>query len=411
MSQNNTNRDIRRFETDADGNTTKVLLNTDEPLGLLDGDYQEQLEELENRLNAITGGAYSNTVQITHGGTGADNANDAMTNLVSILDSLVSSDQFGYSFIAQRTSGSGSGGVYRISQSAVAEQIGALKASNNLSDLLNTLTGLQNLYHDVPIAESQGGVPLKAWFDSLYVMLGRIVGTGVDNYYIEPNRYTLKDLVDNYLSEYFTKKSNDLSDLNSISDAVSNLIDGLSSAGIPVINQNVELMAKQPRFPSGTGKITLEDIFDNYLLSAFNTEYGMTKDLSTEKYVFDGIAEKADVADATLAMATSDLASRVHFGDRLFNTAVVSVTATGQTTVTKTFTSTTETPIFNILSVTPVHIIGLSNSVKVNGYTVTLETPASSGDDAIYTVTVDVEALGTNVNFDLEFLYCYKYVG
>lgn len=408
MSQNNTNRDIRRFETDADGNTTKVLLNTDEPLGLLDGDYQEQLEELENRLNAITGGAYSDTVQITHGGTGAESAAGALSNLLSNGLSYVTTHNGVIPVFDPNTA---NGVLYGLTGSDFAQQFGLLKASNNLSDLQNALTSLQNLYHNVPIAEPQGGVPLKAWFDGIYVMLGRIVGTGGDNYYIEPNRYTLKDLVDNYLSEYLLQKGNDLSDLDSISNAVSNLINGLSSAGIPVINRNVELMAKQPGFPSGTGKITLEDIFDNYLLSAFNTEYGMTKDVSTEKYIFDGIAQKADVADATLAMATSDPASRVHFGDRLFNTAVVSVTATGQTTVTKTFTSTAETPIFNILSVTPVNIIGLSNSVKVNGYTVTLENPASSGDDAIYTVTADVEALGTNVNFDLEFLYCYKYVG
>ena len=229
MSQNNTNRDIRRFETDADGNTTRVLLNTDEPLGLLDGDYQEQLEELQNRLNAITGGAYSNTVQIGHGGTGAESAKAAMTNLVTALDFIPQSDNNYYTFVAHRAGGQGSGNVYTLAQGAVAEQIGALKASNNLSDLQNTLTGLQNLYHNVPIAEPQGGIPLKAWFDSIYVMLGHNVGTGGDNYYIEPNRYTLKNLVDNYLSEYFLKKSNNLSDLQSTPSALQNIFEGVYS--------------------------------------------------------------------------------------------------------------------------------------------------------------------------------------
>lgn len=305
MSQNNTNRDIRRFETDADGNTTRVLLNTDEPLGLLDGDYQEQLEELENRLNAITGGAYSNTVQIAHGGTGAETAQTAFDNLISSLNSSLAS-MTPYFIVKRGADGAGAA----ISADDAVNALGALKASNNLSDLSNTLTGLQNLYHNVPMAESQGGIPLKAWFDSLYVMLGHNVGLGGVNYRVEPNYYTLKSLVDNYLSEYLLKASNNLSDLSDLSASLGNLFNDADTfepvPGPPIDTQlyNLELYLGYLNGPPSSPftvpkKITVEYLYENYILPVLNTEYGMTKDEQTNLYDFTGNAATADLSSVT----------------------------------------------------------------------------------------------------------------
>lgn len=290
MSINNTNRDIRRFETDGDGNTTRVLLNTDEPLGLVEGDLQAQIDVLRERLNSIVG--LDNVVKITHGGTGQTGTVAAMEALTTNLGTTMFESNSA-KFLLKRVDGN----VVLQTIEEVIDILDGLKASNNLSDLSNTLTGLQNLYHDVPEAETEGGVPLKNWFDSMRVMLGHKDGNS--DYVIEPNYYELKDLVDNYLSEYFLMKSNNLSELSSVNDAIKNLLSDAQSLSTEIAGGD-EIMLNNAGTPSprAGGKITILQLF-NYILNGLNTEYGMTKDSQTNLYEFTGNAATADLSNAT----------------------------------------------------------------------------------------------------------------
>lgn len=298
MSINNTNRDIRRFETDGDGNTTRVLLNTDEPLGLLEGDLQAQIDALTERLNSIVG--LDNVVKITHGGTGQTGTVAAMEALTTNLGTSMF-DSNSAKFLLKRVDGN----VVLQTIEEVIDILDGLKASNNLSDLSNTLTGLQNLYHDVPTAQTEGGVPLKNWFDYLYVMLGH--NTGTSDYVVEPSCYRLMDLVDNYLSEYFLKKSNNLSELSNANDAIKNLLSNAQSLSTEIAGGD-EIMLNNAGTPSprAGGKITILQLF-NYILNGLNTEYGMTKDSQTNLYEFTGNAATATRAtDAMEVLAGSN---------------------------------------------------------------------------------------------------------
>lgn len=296
MSINNTNRDIRRFETDGDGNTTRVLLNTDEPLGLLEGDLQAQIDALTERLNSIVG--LDNVVKITHGGTGQTGTVAAMEALTTNLGTTMFESNSA-KFLLKRVDGN----VVLQTIEEVIDILDGLKASNNLSDLSNTLTGLQNLYHDVPEAETEGGVPLKNWFDSLRVMLGHTVSEGGGSYRTEPNYYALKDLVDNYLSEYFLMKSNNLSELSSVNDAIKNLLSDAQSLSTEIAGGD-EIMLNNAGTPSprAGGKITILQLF-NYILDGLNTEYGMNKDSQTNLYDFTGNAATADTATTALGLS------------------------------------------------------------------------------------------------------------
>ncbi len=296
----NTNRDIRRFETDGDGNTTRVLLNTDEPLGLLEGDLQAQIDALTERLNSIVG--LDNVVKITHGGTGQTGTVAAMEALTTGLGTDMFSSDYA-KFLLKRVDGA----VVLQTIEEVIDILDGLKASNNLSDLSNTLTGLQNLYHNVPEAATQGGIPLKNWFDSLRVMLGHRVSEGGGSYRTEPNYYVLKDLVDNYLSEYFLMKSNNLSELSSANDAIKNLLSEAQSLSSQIANGDeimIDNAGMPPSSPRTGGKITLLQLF-NYILDGLNTEYGMTKDSQTNLYEFTGNAATADTATSSLGLSMS----------------------------------------------------------------------------------------------------------
>jgi hypothetical protein len=399
MSQNNTNRDIRRFETDADGNTTRVLLNTDEPLGLLDGDYQEQLEELQNRLNAITGGAYSNTVQIGHGGTGAESAKAAMTNLVTALDSISQSDNNSYTFVAQRTGGTGSGSVYALAQGAVAEQIGALKASNNLSDLNNAVGALANLLQNINDVVVPPGVPATAIIDSLKVLLS-IYGTGVT-----PLKISMKDLVDDYLSEYFLKKSNNLSDLQSLVTALVNIFDGVNNiSGQLTGYSNILITNGTPSTPTA-GKATINDLFD-VLSAKINTEYGMSKNVATGLYDFTGNAAFAVNAAHTFNITTGDPTSSL--GTRSFNCKRKTFSGlTGTATVAfDPLVTTSKVLNYNILSVSVIEV-STGTTAIVKGFSVACESVPSDGDYE-YTVSAEIEAQGTGIDVTLEILYSYE---
>lgn len=398
MSQNNTNRDIRRFETDADGNTTRVLLNTDEPLGLLDGDYQEQLEELQNRLNAITGGAYSNTVQIGHGGTGAESAKAAMTNLVTALDFISQSDDNSYAFVAQRTGGTGSGNIYTLAQGAVAEQIGALKASNNLSDLNNALGALANLLQDLNDVVVPPGVPATIIIDPLKVLL-TIYGTG-----LTPLKMSMKDLVDNYLSEYFLKKSNNLSDLALTTTALINIFDGVNNIPGQLTGYS-DILFKSAASLSA-GKVTINDLFNNVLVGKINTEYGMSKNAGTGLYDFAGNAATATQAAQAYSIITGDPISSL--GQRLFNCERKTFSGlTGTATVTFDPLVTTSGVLnYNILSVSVIEVTTGTTAI-VKGFSVACES-VPSDSDCEYTVSAEIEAQGSGIDVKLEVLYSYE---
>lgn len=307
MSVKNTNRDIRRFETDTDGNTTRVVLNTDEPLGLLEGDFQAQIDALTERLNSIVG--IDNIVKITNGGTGQSSTQDAMHELTENLDTSLFEEKDAMFFLKRVD-----GFVVTQTISEVIDILGGLEASSNLSDLSDTLIGLQNLYHDIPIAETEGGIPLKDWFDELYVMLGR--KTGYSDYTIKPNRYTLAELVQNYLSEYFCKKTGNLSELQSANEAIKNLLDRATS--LSGFGGSSEIMANNagiPQLRTG-GKITVSRLTD-YIFDGFNTEYGMKKNSGTEKYEFTGdaaTAKKAATTETELIDYNGSPGGRVEFG-------------------------------------------------------------------------------------------------
>lgn len=298
----NTNRDIKRFETDENGKTMRVLLNTDEPLGLFDEDFQAQLDEINRKLNSIINN--QDLVRIEAGGTAANNANSAMTNLVSLLAEIDDSTISGLDFVAQETTGEDSGTVYRVPQGIMANLLGMLDKSNNLSDLENKITALGNLLTDVEDVTPQGGIPLVAWIDDLKMLLGHYTSTpsGVE---AEPCKISMKDIVDDYLSEYFTKRTNDLDDLSSIPNAVKNLFDGLSDTGVPVLNDDVEIVANKSTFPAGTGKITLGTLFENWLNGAINAEYGFTRDTQTDEYSFDGTSSKSETALTAVGLSMS----------------------------------------------------------------------------------------------------------
>lgn len=304
----NTNRDIKRFETDENGKTMRVLLNTDEPLGLLDEDFQAQLDEINRKLNSIINN--QDLVRIEAGGTAANNANSAMTNLVSLLAEIDDSTISGLDFVAQKTTGEDSGTVYRVPQGIMANLLGMLDKSNNLSDLENKITALGNLLTDVEDVTPQGGIPLVAWIDDLKLLLGHYISTpsGVE---AEPCKISMKDIVDDYLSEYFTKRTNDLNDLSSIPNAVKNLFDGLSDTGVPVLNDYVEIIANKSTLPdkstlpAGTGKITLGTLFENWLNGAINAEYGFTRDTQTNEYSFDGTSSKSETALTAIGLSMS----------------------------------------------------------------------------------------------------------
>lgn len=99
----NTNRYVKDFKTDNNGNTTDVRLNTDETFGIQDEDLEERVEYLEQTLASML--TNTGLLRIAKGGTEADNASDALKNLIDGLQSISQITGSNYDIIIQRVIG------------------------------------------------------------------------------------------------------------------------------------------------------------------------------------------------------------------------------------------------------------------------------------------------------------------
>lgn len=99
----NTNRYVKDFKTDNNGNTTDVRLNTDETFGIQDEDLEERVEYLEQTLASML--TNTGLLRIAKGGTEADNASDALKNLIDGLQSISQITGENYDIIIQRVIG------------------------------------------------------------------------------------------------------------------------------------------------------------------------------------------------------------------------------------------------------------------------------------------------------------------
>ncbi len=95
----NTNRDIKSFAIDNQGNTIDVVLNTDERFQTTTT-LEERVEYLEQALGALL--TQDGNVRIQKGGTSADNATDAVGNLVGGLPALSELTDEDYDIIVGR---------------------------------------------------------------------------------------------------------------------------------------------------------------------------------------------------------------------------------------------------------------------------------------------------------------------
>ncbi len=263
----NTNRDIKSFQTDDNGKTLRVLLNTDEPMGATEETIEEQIEALQRRLNSIVD--ENDIVRVEKGGTDRTNTNDALSNLVSALENYGGM----YSqFIVRRADGQGR----LATPEQVMTMLNAVSKTNNLSDLNDKIVALANLLIGVQTATPVPGEPIKSYIDGLEVLISRYSTAGGSVVAVNPYRYSMLDLVNNYLSEYFLKKSNNLSDLSGIPSAVENIFGGLNEVDNNLITDANYIVMKKDTFPAQVGKVSLDILFRYYLAGKINANYGFS---------------------------------------------------------------------------------------------------------------------------------------
>lgn len=248
---------------------------------------------------------------------------------------------------------------------------------------------------------------------------GQYVWTDINCHRLEVGGGEFEELVDTVeeLDENALRKQNNLSDLSDLSESLGNLLNELETfAPVPgpsVVSQlsSYILCVGQISGPSQyrvtvPRKLTLDYLYNNYILPATNTEYGMTKNADTGRYGFTGTAASATRAENAYAIINGSPISSL--GRRYFDCRRKTFSGlTGTSTVTFDPRVTTSTILnYNILSVSVIEV-STGGTAIVKGFSVSCESVPSDGDYE-YTVSAEIEAQGSGIDVTLEILYSYE---